>query len=234
MKVIVTGASKGIGKGIATVLAREGFTVGLMARSADLLAELQRAIEATGGRCICTACDLRDPDAVQRAVDLLFDRLDGVDALINNAGLVIRKDIFTVSLDEWRAMVDTNISGLFYTTRAVLPRMKAQGRGHIINISSISGRVPLLGGSAYAATKYAVTGFSESLMLEVRPYGIKVSAIYPGSVDSGPPRHDPAEDHSWKVQPEDIGHACRDILKTSATTLISALEIRPLLPPAKK
>jgi len=234
MKVIVTGASKGIGKGIATVLAREGYTVGLVARSPDLLMAVQKTIESAGGRCVHAVCDLRDPEAAHQAMEHLISRMGGIDALINNAGLVIRKDVFTLTLDEWRALVDTNISGLFYATRAVLPRMKAQNRGHIINISSISGRVPLAGGSAYAATKYAVTGFSESLLLEVRQYGIKVTTVYPGSVDSGPPRPGSAEDHSWKVQPAEIGSACLNILKTSANTLISALEIRPLQPPGKK
>ncbi len=233
MKVIVTGASQGIGKGIASVLAREGFQVGLTARSLDLLQQLQSQIQADSGQCAIASGNLRDPISTQDAIHRLIDRLEGVDALINNAGLVIRKDIFTLSLDEWHAMIETNVNGLFYATRAVLPHMKKQGHGHIINISSISGRVPLPGGSGYAATKYAVTGFSESLMHEVRDEGIKVTTVFPGSVDSDSHRHNPAEDHSWKVKPEEIGMACCNILRTNPGTVISAIEIRPLKKPAK-
>ena len=128
-------------------------------------------------------------------------------------------------------MIETNVSGLFYATRAVLPHLKSQGRGYIINISSISGRLPLCGGSGYAASKYAVTGFSDSLFLEVRDYGIQVTTIYPGSVDSASHLHDPGEDTGWKVRPEEVGQACRDILRMRPGACISQLEIRPLRRP---
>ncbi len=231
MKIIITGASKGIGRGIATFLAREGFEVGLLARSGDLLAELEEKIKTAGGRCASLSCDLRDPDATSGAIDRLVRELGGVDGLINNAGLVIRKDVFTLTLEEWQAMLETNVAGVFYATRAVLPHLKSQRRGYIINISSISGRLPLRGGSGYAATKYAVTGFSDSLFLEVRDHGIQVTTIYPGSVDSESHRHDAEEDTSWKVRPEEVGQACRDILRMEPGTCISQLEIRPLRKP---
>lgn len=231
MKIIITGASKGIGRGIATFLAREGFEVAVLARSGDLLAELQRDIEAAGGRCVHASCDLRDADQTQQVIGRLIRELGGVDCLINNAGLVIRRDAFTLTLEEWRAMLETNVSGLFHATRAVLPHMKTQQRGYIINVSSISGRLPLRGGSGYAATKYAVTGFSDSLFLEVRDHGIQVTTIYPGSVDSASHRHGPVEDTSWKVKPEEVGQACRDILRMAPGTCISQLEIRPLRRP---
>lgn len=234
MHVIVTGASKGIGRGIATYLAMDGFQVSLLARSKDLLEDVRQSIEEQDGDAFSAACDLRDPDAVEYAVSAAIEHFDGVDALVNNAGLVIRKSAIDLSLEEWHAMVDTNVSGLFHTTRAVLPYMKAQERGHIINISSISGKVPLPGGSAYAATKYAVTGFSQSLFQEVRDFGIKVTTVYPGSVDSASHRHEADEDHSWKVSPEEVGEACANVLRTAPGTLISELEIRPLGRPPKR
>ena len=98
---------------------------------------------------------------MQMAIKALIEDLDGLDALINNAGTVIRKDIFTLSLEEWNQMLETNISGVFHATRAVLSTFRDQGAGHIINVSSVSDKLPLLGGSAYAATKFAVTGFSK-------------------------------------------------------------------------
>lgn len=233
MKVIVTGASKGIGRGIATVLAREGFQVGALARSRELLDELQTEIEAANGVCHSTVCDLRDPRVTEQAIGALREQLGGLDGLINNAGLVVRKSAFDLSMEEWQALIDTNIHGLFYATRAVLPGMREQRRGHIINLSSISGKMPLPGGSAYAATKFAVTGFSLSLAQEVREYGIKVTVLYPGSVDSQSHRSAANADVSWKLAPEELGQACADILRTAPGTLISEFEIRPLRRPPK-
>src|SRR5262245_27256846 len=135
MKVIVTGASMGIGRGIATRLAHHGHELGLIARSDDKLAELCGKIPGGGRRCEIAPCDLRDAEATQAAIDGLIKSLGGVDALINNAGIVLFKSIWDLTLDEWRAMIDTNVNGLFYATRAVLPIMRTQHRGHIVNIS---------------------------------------------------------------------------------------------------
>jgi NADP-dependent 3-hydroxy acid dehydrogenase YdfG len=227
LKVIVTGASKGIGKGIVDVLAKHKCHLGLIARSGDLLEDLRFDISTSGGVCHSSVCDIRNHAETAAAIQDLIKLLGGVDALINNAGLVIRKDVLALSVEEWQMMMETNVNGVFYASRAVLPTMKEQGSGHIINISSISGKLPLAGGSGYAASKYAVTGFSESLFQEVRQWGIKVSTVFPGSVDSESHRHDPNEDHSWKVTPEDVGIACYDILTTKGNTLISQVEIRP-------
>jgi NADP-dependent 3-hydroxy acid dehydrogenase YdfG len=227
MRVIVTGASRGIGRGIASHLAREGFTVGLTARSGGLLDELGAELRAAGATCFAFPADVRDADSIQCAIESLCDALGGVDALVNNAGVVVRKGVLDISPDEWHAMIDTNVNGLFYATRAVLPAMVEQGSGHVINISSISGRLPLPGGSGYAASKFAVTGFTQSIFQELRDLGIKCTTIYPGSVDSQSHRHGPGADGSWKVEPEEVGQACRDVLRYSAKTLVSELEIRP-------
>lgn len=233
MRVIITGASKGVGRGIAAYLAMEGFRVGLLARSRDLLEDLRESITAQGGDCFTIACDLRDPDRTELAMAAMIEGLGGVDALINNAGLVIRKSIFHLSVDEWHDMIDTNLNGLFYATRAVIPHMKDQGFGHIINVSSISGKVPLPGGSGYAASKFAVTGFSQSLFQEVRDYGIKVTTLFPGSVDSQSHHHAESDDQSWKVTPQEIGQVCRDILRTQPGTVWSEVEVRPLRRPPR-
>ncbi len=233
MKVIVTGASKGIGRGIAAFLARDGFQIGALARSQYELQELKSMIEEIGEKCSIAVCNVRDHESVKQAIPTLVNEMEGVDALINNAGLVIRKDVFKISLDEWHAMIETNINGVFYVTRAVLPYFKEQESGHIITISSVSGHFPLPGGSGYAASKYAVTGFSASMLQEVRQYGIKVTTMFPGSVNNRAPRDESEEDASWKIQPEEIGQACRDVLHTSPQNCISELEIRPLRPPKK-
>jgi NADP-dependent 3-hydroxy acid dehydrogenase YdfG len=231
MKVIVTGASKGIGRGIAQELAMHGCAVGGIARSAEDLENLRSEIASAGGVCHVAEADLRDMESTEKAIETLTDALGGVDALINNGGVVIRKSIFDLTPDEWHAIIETNVNGLYYATRAVLGPMRAQGQGHIINISSIAGKMPLKDGSAYAASKFACTGFSQSLFLEVRQLGIKVTTLYPGSVDSESHRHDPSEDHSWKVSPREVGRACWDVLNTRPQNLISEVEIRPLARP---
>lgn len=233
MKVIVTGASHGIGQGIVSQLVAQGCTVGMLARSEDALRALQERHSTTNAFHPYVCADLQDPDATAAAIARLIDGLQGVDALINNAGLVIRKDVFSLSLEEWHAMVNTNINGLFYATRAVLPAMKEQGAGHLINVSSISGKFPLAGGSGYAATKFACTGFSQSLFQEVRDYGIKVTTLFPGSVDSQSHRHEPDADTGWKVTPEEVGQACWDVLNTRSGNCVSEVEIRPLARPPK-
>lgn len=229
MKVIITGGGRGIGRGIATFLARNGFEVGILSRSKVQLESVQREIEVAEGHCEIAPCDIRQAAEVTAAVELLTSRLEGVDALINNAGLIVRKDVFDITVEEWLDMVATNLNGLFFTTRAVLPYFVANGGGHILNVSSISGRVPLPGGSGYAATKYAVAGFSESLFHELRDKNIKVTTLFPGSVDSESHRGD--RDGAWKVKPEEVGKACRDILRTGPGTVISQVEIRPLRKP---
>ncbi|MCZ6795363.1 MAG: SDR family NAD(P)-dependent oxidoreductase, partial [Planctomycetota bacterium] len=201
-----------------------------LARTESQLRELEGEIRAAGGTCHVAPCDVRDREATERAVHQLIEALGGLYALINNAGTVIRKDVFEISPEEWRTLIDTNVHGVFHATRAVLPHLRRQGKGHIINMSSISGRLPLAGGSGYAASKYAVTGFSESLFHEVRDLGIKVTTVFPGSVDTASHR-DAADDSGWKVRPEEVGEACREILRTSPTNCISRVEIRPLRKP---
>ena len=232
MKVIVTGASRGIGRGIAEVLGRGGFEVGLTARSSEALEQVAEAVDGSGGRACTAAADLRDPQQISAAIASLIEQLGGVDALINNAGVVIRKPTLEIEPEEWRAMIETNLNGVFYATRAVLDAMIEQGRGHIVNVSSISGYYPLPGGSGYAASKYGVTGFSESLMQEVRDHGVKVTTVFPGSVDSESHRHGEA-DHSWKLTPEEVGQTCRHVLETGRNNVISRVEMRPLSRPPK-
>lgn len=231
MNIIITGASKGIGHGIATHLASCGHTVGLIARSEDLLKETAEAIAKSGGTAVYAACDVSDSAAIRASIDGLAKEMNGIDALVNNAGIVNRKPIDELSDEEWIAMIDANVHGVFYTTRAVLPHLRDRGRGHIINVSSISGKTPLPGGSGYAATKFAVTGLSQSMFLELRNDDISVTTLYPGSVDSASHRHDPEADHSWKVQPEEVGQVCERILTMRPGALISDVEIRPLRKP---
>lgn len=232
MRVLITGASRGIGAGCARALARHGHDLALIARSADQLEELASELTGAGTTAVWAKADVSDHDDLQRAVNSCIDSLGGLDAAVVNAGVSIRKPLTELGLDAWRTMVDVNLHGAVHTALTTIPAIKRAGGGHLVFISSISGRLPLKNGSGYAASKWGVSGLAESLFQELRDDGIKVSLIYPGSVatklvedgDEGP---DPA----MMVQPEEVGEAIQGMLAMPGNTMIHRLEIRPLRKP---
>lgn len=220
---VVTGASRGIGRAIALDLAADHAIVAV-ARSLPELRELAAEIEAAGGSCLVRPADLAKPDEVMKA-------LDGVEAdvLINNAGVGVLAPLLELDPDDWRAMVDLNVNSLFHVTRALLPNMVKRGRGHVITIGSISGRSAYAGGTCYAATKHFANAFTESLFLEVRDHGVKVSIVQPGAVATHFNQGDPgATGSSWKLRSDAVATAVRRILSTGENELIFQMEIRAL------
>ena len=216
---VITGASRGIGRATAKRLAGQ-YKVVAVARTSSDLASLAQEIGHAGGTCRTVPLDITDADAVAHA-------LAGVEAdvLVNNAGIGIMRALVDQTLDEWRAMVEVNFSALFYVTRVLLPGMLARGSGHIVNIGSLSGRSAYPGGACYAATKHAVVGFSESLMLEVRNAGVRVSLIMPGSVDTDfRPR---GRDTSWMITADEVAEAVHFVLREPGNGLVSRIELRP-------
>lgn len=222
---VVTGASRGIGRAISLRLSST-YEIVAVARSADELETLAEEIEAQGGSCRPRAVDVTDPLAVQAA-------LAGIDAdvLINNAGVGTMKPFVELTRDEWMHMVNVNLNALFDVTRAVLQPMIDRRSGHIVIIGSISGRSAYKGGSAYVATKHAVAGFAECLMLELRESGVKVSVVNPGSVATS---FSQGGDGSWKLVAEDVANAVAAVLETPPNVLIHSLEVRTLTAPPKK
>jgi 3-oxoacyl-[acyl-carrier protein] reductase len=222
---VVTGASRGIGRAIALRLAGE-FEIAAVARSQEDLASLGREIESAGGACRPIVADVTDAEAVEKV-------LSGIDAqvLVNNAGIGAIKPFLELTRDEWRRMVDVNFNGLFDVTRAVLPAMVARKSGHIVVIGSISGRSAFVGGTCYAATKAAVNAFTESLMLELRDSGIKVSVVNPGSVATGFGSGWSAK--SWALSPDAVADAVAQVIATPPNVLIHRMEIRTLTVPKK-
>ncbi len=224
---LITGASKGIGRAIALKLA-ERFDIVAVARSRDELDALADEIRAAGGKCRAIALDITDGDAVARELAEV-----DVDVLVNNAGIGVLKPFLELTRDEWRAMVDVNFNALYDVTRALLPAMVKRGSGHVVVIGSISGRSAFVGATCYAATKAAVTAFTESLMLELRDYGIKVSVVAPGGVDTDFSGRS-AGDQSWKLAPEDVADAVFDVIDTPPNVLVHRVEVRTLTVPKKK
>jgi len=223
---LVTGASRGIGRAIALDLARDHDLV-VTARTAADLEALAGEISAVGAHCDVVPLDVRDPQAVQRT---LGDRR--VDVLVNNAGVATLKPFLEMSREEWRAMVDVNVNALYDVTRAVLPGMTERGRGHVVVIGSIAGRNTFAGGACYTGTKHFVMGFSESLMLEVRDRGVKVSVVMPGSVSTD--LFPSGTDTSWMLHPEEVAASVGHLVRTPPEVLVHRLEIRPLSPKRKR
>jgi len=182
---LITGASSGIGAATARKLAAEGIRVGLAARRVDRLHGLRDEIEAAGGEALVIEMDVTDEASVSAGVGRLVEAYGTVDILFNNAGLMPVSDIDSLKTTEWHRMVDVNIKGVLNTTAAVLPYMKKQHSGHILNTSSIAGRKVFKGFTVYCATKFAVAAFSDGLRMELgAKHGIRVTCVQPGAVES--------------------------------------------------
>jgi 3-oxoacyl-[acyl-carrier protein] reductase len=173
-----------------------------------------------------------DPAQVAAAVERIAGRLGPVHTLVNNAGVGFLKPLVELSLEEWDRTMATNLRSLFLVTRAVLPGMLQRRDGAVVNIASLAGRNPLVGGTAYAASKHAVLGFSKSLMLEVRKQGVRVIAICPGSVETGfgADRTVPRVSQSGLLHPEDVARVVVDALKLPENALMSEIDLRPANP----
>lgn len=180
---IVTGASSGIGRAAALALAGAGARVAAGARRTDRLDELQREASASGGQVMCRRLDVADKKSCDEFVSAVVEEWGSVDVLVNNAGLMPLSFVKKLKVDEWDRMIDVNVKGVMYCTAAVLPHMAAKKSGHIINVSSVAGRIVFPAGSVYCATKHAVTAFSEGLRQELSARsGIRVTCIEPGVV----------------------------------------------------
>ncbi|MGI4886590.1 MAG: 3-ketoacyl-ACP reductase [Janthinobacterium lividum] len=179
---LVTGAGKGIGRATAVALAREGVHVGLLARTESQLQAVAQELHALGVKTAVAAADVADRAAVEAAVAHLQQALGPVDILINNAGIGTFAKFLDMAPAEWEHIIQVNLLGVYYVTRAVLPGMLARETGDIINVASTSGQRASAGSSAYSASKFALLGLTEALMQEVRKQNIRVSALTPSTV----------------------------------------------------
>ena len=232
---IVTGGSRGIGLAVAAALLQKGIHVAISGVNKDHLQKAEAdlcKLAVSGARVMSVAADVRDHLAVQSLVDETARRHGGFDILVNNAGVGWFGSVESQGHDEWRRVMDTNVTGLFNCCRAAIPYLRRRGGGHVINISSLAGSNPFAGGASYCASKAAVDAFSEALMQEVRHDGIRVSYIKPGSVNTEFMGHaDPQND--WKLRPEDVAQVVVDLVSHDPRSLPSRVEIRPSKPPKK-
>jgi len=212
----ITGGARGIGKATATALAKEGVNVGLIARSESNLKEVASELDTLGVKVAYAVADVSSKEEVEAAVASLAKELGDADILINNAGIATFGSVLDMDPEEWKKIIDVNLMGTYYVTRAVLPQLLEKNRGDIINISSTNGLNGAATSSAYSASKFGVIGFTESLAQEVRRNNIRVTALTPSTVATDlavATNLIKENDESKMMQPEDIAEFIVDQLK---------------------
>jgi len=231
MKVaFITGGSRGIGFGIAEALLRDGWSVTVTGRTEESVQRAVEKLEVVGhSRVLGVTCDVRQLTDQQSAVRKTMDRFGRIDLLVANAGIGHFTPIETMEVDQWQETIDTNLTGVFFSVKACLSELM-KSKGFIITISSLAGTNFFANGSAYNASKFGLTGFTQAAMLDLRKYGIRVTTIMPGSVATDFAGNQHQGDESWKIQIEDIGQMVADLMRIHPRTLPSKIEVRPSLP----
>lgn len=228
---VVTGGSRGIGLSIADALLAAGAAVVITGRDPSHLDAAVSRLSGSGraSRVLAVPGDVSDPEDAAGAIGAAVDRFGGLDILVNNAGVGLFAAIADMDVRQWQRIIQTNLSGVFFTCHAAIPHMRGRKGGWIINISSLAGKNPFVGGGAYCASKAALNAFSEVLMQEVRHDDIRVSCVMPGSVSTGFGGHG-GEGADWKLSPEDVAQVVLDLIAHPARSLPSRVEIRPSKP----
>ncbi|WP_028375109.1 SDR family oxidoreductase [Leeuwenhoekiella sp. MAR_2009_132] len=230
---LITGGTKGIGRGVAEALLELGMNVAITSRTLssaeEVAADLNEKFKGKG-RALGLKADVRNFESQVQAVNNLIAEFGKLDVLVANAGLGHFGNIKDLTVEEWQETIDTNLTGVFYSVKASLAHLK-QAKGYIFTISSLAGTNFFAGGTAYNASKFGLTGFTQAMMLDLRDDDIKVSTIMPGSVATHFNDHEPSEKDSWKIQSEDIGELVVDLIKMNPRTLPSKIEVRPSKPP---
>ncbi len=232
---LITGGTKGIGFGIAKSLLEKGVNVAITGRNATSALGAAKQLNdysTTNARAIGLEADVRNLENQKQAVKEVLKSFNQLDFVIANAGLGHFGNIEDLTSEQWNEVIDTNLTGVFNSIKASVDELK-KSKGYFITISSLAGTNFFAGGSAYNASKFGVTGFSQAIMLDLRKYGIKVSTIMPGSVSTYFNGNEPGDKDAWKIQIEDIGELVVDFLKMNPRTLPSKIEVRPSMPPSK-
>lgn len=220
---LITGGTKGIGYGIAQAMIAQGMRVAITGRN---LEAAQQAAQGLGEYAIGLASDVTDYSSQEKVVETVLEKWGQLDVLIANAGVGHFAPIDELSAQQWNQTIDTNLTGVFYSVKASLAAIKST-KGYIITISSLAGTNFFARGTAYNASKFGLTGFTQALMLDVRKDDVKVTTIMPGSVSSHFGGRSPEEGKDWRIQPEDIGQITVDLLKMHPRTFPSKVEVRP-------
>ncbi|RSK42064.1 SDR family oxidoreductase [Mangrovimonas spongiae] len=232
---LITGGTKGIGFGIAKALLDQNINVAITSRSSAKAHEAAGKLNAaskTDAKVFGLKADVRSLESQQEAVNDVLKEFGQLDIVVANAGLGHFANIEDLTPEQWQETIDTNLTGVFNSIKASVDALK-KSKGYYITISSLAGTNFFANGSAYNASKFGVTGFTQSVMLDLRQHGIKVSTIMPGSVSTNFNGNEPSDKDAWKIQSEDIGELVVDLIKMNPRTLPSKIEVRPSMPPSK-
>lgn len=218
-RILITGGTSGIGYATAARMAAGGARVFLAGHQAGRLSEAKAALGVGGA-----LCNVRSFAACERLAGEAARAMGGVDALVNSAGVGTLAPISELGADEWRDMIDTNVTGTFNACKAVLPWLMKSERPDIVNLGSRSGRYAFAGGTGYCASKFAIQGFSEALFLDVSQYGVGVSLVAPGTVGTG---FGGTEAEDWHLQAEDVAETIVSCLTSHRRANLNWIEMRP-------
>lgn len=228
---VVTGAGRGIGAAIALKLSNLGATTVLCGRSRAALDSSAQAIAKSGGKAEVVACDVTSLSSVEEAARRVESSFGRLDVLVNNAGVGgFGGPLHQLSPESWDQILNTNLRGVYYMTRAFAPMMIRAGSGHIINISSLAGKNALPNGAAYAASKWGLNGLTYSMAEELRGHNIRVAVICPGSTNTDLSPH-AGKDPAKMLQPEDVAHAVAMLVTQSPQSFVSEVLLRPTQKP---
>jgi len=225
-KIIVTGGTAGIGLATAATLLERGHKVFICGRKQDRLSLALNQLEKISGKENVSGivCDVRDYEDVENMTTKADNFFDGIDVLVNSAGVAVIESFPDITSEEWKDTIDINLTGVFNCCKSVLPRLKESSQADIINLGSRAGRYAFAGGTAYNTAKFGLQGFSEALFLDLNQYGIGVSLVAPGTVGTG---LGGTEKQDWHLQPEDIAKVIADIIESNSRANINWVEIRP-------
>jgi len=230
---LVTGATRGIGNAIARALAAEGFRVGISGRDEKGVREAAAKLSVGGHQVAGFRADARSEEDQKALVAAMGERFGRLDVLVNNAGIGAFGRVDELTPESYRAVIETNLLGVYYAIHYAAPLMKKGGGGFIVNIASLAGVNAFAGGSAYNASKFGLLGLSDAAMLDLRHDGIRIAAILPGSVATDWMHSHGNQDTSWMLSPDDVAHAVCDLVRFPDRAIPSRLDLRPSRPPKK-
>lgn len=225
----ITGGTKGVGYGIAKILLENGVSVAFTGRRKEDVEKVENELKQYSPNVLGLISDVKNLEDESNAVKSIIEKFGRLDFVIANAGLGIFKPVDELSSEEWNDMIETNLTGVFYTLKASVEELK-KTEGYYITISSLAGANFFENGAGYNASKFGVVGFTQAAMIDLRKYNIKSTVIMPGSVATNFNGNTPSEKDAWKIQPEDMGSLVLDILKMNPRVLPSKIEFRATKP----